>query len=74
MKAILEFVLPDEKGDFEMCNQASDMNHILWEMDQWLRTNIKYAPETDHEERTKAFIEAREKLSELLKECSINLY
>ena len=42
MKAILEFNLPEDKVDFDLALQGSDWKHVCWEMDQYLRKEIKY--------------------------------
>ena len=39
MKAILEFDLPDDSGEFRLASTASDLYNTLWEMDQWLRSS-----------------------------------
>jgi len=42
MKAILKFKLPDEQSEFDLANNAGKMYSILWDFDQWLRSEIKY--------------------------------
>tara|TARA_R110000803_G_scaffold77614_1_gene142475 strand:- start:1 stop:228 length:228 start_codon:yes stop_codon:yes gene_type:complete len=73
MKAILEFNLPEDRVDFELASEGSKMYSVIWEMDQWLRTQTKYAPDSMSEEKYKAFDECREQLHEFLNEHYINL-
>ena len=73
MKAILEFNLPEDRVDFELASESSKMYSVLWNMDQWLRGQTKYAPDSMSEEKYKAFDECREQLHEFLNEHYINL-
>ena len=73
MKAILEFNLPDDEDEYQMVSQGAKMHHTLWEMDQWLRSNIKYAPDTINEHTYKAYEECREQLHQFLNENNVDL-
>ena len=42
MKATLEFNLPDEKMEYERCNDAPKLGSVLWEFEQAMRTLEKY--------------------------------
>ena len=42
MKAILEFNLPEDKREFEMANQASDMISAIGHFEDRLRSYLKY--------------------------------
>ena len=66
MKAILEFNLPEDQTEYQMVNDASKMFSVIWDMKQWLRSQIKYAPDSMSDDTYKAFEECREKLNELL--------
>ena len=48
MKAILEFNLPEDHTEFEFANNGAKMYSVLWEMDQWLRTQYKYMPDEEY--------------------------
>lgn len=72
MKAILEFDLPDDSGDFRLASTAGDLYNTLWEMDQWLRSSIKYAPDTKSDDTIIALEQCREKLREIISEHNIN--
>jgi len=72
MKAILKFDLPDDQDEYVMATQASAMHSVLWDMDQWLRSQTKYAPDDISEDTFKAFELCREKLREIVYENGIN--
>ena len=65
MKAILEFSFPEDKQDFELANSASKMYCIIWEIDQYLRSEIKYNNQEQYEP-------VREKLREIMNENRID--
>lgn len=78
MKAILEFDLNDfdndDRGSFEDAVNAQKWKHIIWEMDQWLRAEYKYMSDTEYsEDKYNAYVEAREKLSNLITEEGLKL-
>jgi hypothetical protein len=73
MKAILEFNLPEEQEEYQMFIDASKMQNVLWEMNQWLRSQTKHAPDSMSDDTYKAFEECREKLNELLVDNQVNL-
>ena len=64
MKAILEFNLPEDNQEFILHTKASKMYCTLWELDQWLRGEIKY--------KDKELDEIRDKLRELMNDNSID--
>lgn len=73
MKAILEFNLPDDQVDFEEAVNGAKWKLFAWEFDQWLRSQTKYAPDSQDENYTKALYDAREKLHEMLNESTLKL-
>ena len=72
MKAILEFDLNEDQADFETAVQAPRMRLVLWELDQWLRSNTKYAPENTSADTYDAYENCRNQLHELMREYNIN--
>jgi hypothetical protein len=74
-KAILEFDLsnPDDVNDYKRANQALDIALALWDIDQYLRAQTKYAPDSMPEEAYNALSEAREKFYQILNERNINM-
>ena len=75
MKAILEFDLADsyDKMDHLRAIKALDMASALWDMDQYLRSQTKYAPDSMPSEVCDALIETRDKLHEIMNDHSIDL-
>ena len=65
MKAILEFNLPDDQSDFELAINGYKWQLVAWELDQWLRSQTKYAPEEMSQEVYDAFELCRDKLNEI---------
>ena len=66
MKAILEFNLPEDKGEFDFANNAVNYYSALCEMDQWLRSEYKY-------NGNEAMFEVREKLNEIINDNNIKI-
>ena len=64
MKAILEFNLPEDNQEFELHTKATKMYCTLWELDQWLRSEIKY--------KDKELDEVRDKLREFMNDNRID--
>ena len=74
MKAILEFNLPEDNQEFKLATKGSDWWHVCWEMDQWLRSQYKYMPDEEFtQDRYDAYVEAREKLFELMSQNGVSL-
>ena len=73
MKATLEFNLPEDHIEFEMAVNGSKMHSVLWEMDQWLRQQYKYMPDSEYsEDKYNTFEKCREHLRELMMENNVN--
>ena len=72
MKAILKFDLPEEQNEFELAVNAYKWYSVVWDMDQYLRSQTKYAPDSMSEETYKAFSEAREKLCQILNQNDVH--
>ena len=64
MRAILEFSFPEDKQEFELATKALKMYSTLWDLDLWLRTEIKY--------KDKELDEVRDKLRELMTDNRID--
>jgi hypothetical protein len=74
MKAILEFNLPEDNIEYELVNNAGKMHLVLWDMDQWLRTQYKYMPDEEYNEVAyNTYLKCRDQLRELLNEKNIDL-
>lgn len=66
MKGILEFSLPEERENFDIAQKGLDYLCALDEMDNWLRSKIKYG--NLPEEQEKIYQECRDKLFEFRSE------
>ena len=66
MKAILEFNLPEDDHEFQMATGGSKFHSVLWDMDQYLRGKIKYAPDNMSDEELNALEQCRSQLHEFM--------
>jgi len=73
MKAILEFNLPEDKVDFDLALQGSDWKHVCWNMDQYLRKEIKYNDDNS-DYKIKVLEKVREELYGFMIENNLDLY
>ena len=74
MKATLEFNLPEDRDDFELATKGGKWYSVVWDMDQWLRSQYKYMPDSEYSsDKYNAYYEARQKLNEIINEHGINL-
>ena len=65
MKAVLEFNLPDDKEEFAVATKAMDWALLAWDLDQMIRSLLKYHPEEyDH----KALDHIREEIHNIMEE------
>lgn len=74
MKAVLEFTLPDDEVAFRDAQEGSKAKHVLYELSQYLRTKIKYAPDTQIEVVTDAYEQVSNKLWELVSQENVEIY
>jgi hypothetical protein len=72
MKATLEYNLPEDHIEFDMATKGHRMHSVLWELDQWLRSNTKHTPDATHEEAVKAYYKCRDHLRELMSDNNLN--
>lgn len=75
MKAILEFNLDegDDKGAHLRAIKSLDMAIALWDMEEYLRRQTKYASDLMPIEVYKNLEEVRDKFREIMSERSIDL-
>lgn len=75
MKAILEFDLnePDDVVAHKRAVKALDLCLALWDVDQYLRAQTKYAPDSMHEDVFIALSKAREEFYDIMNEHSVSL-
>ncbi len=72
MKAILEFNLPENQNEFDMALKGSDWHHICWDLDNYLRTEIKYNDELSDVQRFE-LQKVRDKLYDLMNRNNLQL-
>jgi hypothetical protein len=72
MKATLEFNLPEEQTEHRAAVQALDWKYVVSEMDEYLRSQIKY--QELPEEANKALQAARDHLHELCNDNNVNIH
>jgi len=73
MKAILEFNLPEDQIEFEFATNGSKWWKVCWDMDQWLKGNIKHAPDSMSDDEYKIYKLCRDKLRLLIDDSVLNL-
>jgi hypothetical protein len=72
MEAILKFNLPEERPEFELAVDASKWYSVCWDMDQYLRSQTKYAPDDMPDEVYKTLKQTRDKLHQFLSQNSVD--
>ena len=73
MKAILEFNLPEDQEEYDMCNKAYIMHNLIWEMKQWLRGETKYAIDNISDDTLNAMYKCADKFNELINEYNLEI-
>jgi hypothetical protein len=75
MKAILEFDLNDNEDQVAHMRavKSLDMALTLWDMEQYLRSETKYAPDSINPEVYEKLQDVRLKLREIMSKRSIDL-
>lgn len=71
MKATLTFNLPEEEHEYMNAVEGAKMRSILWDLDQWLRSKLKYEELSDGQ--YDAFKETRDHIRGLLIDENIDL-
>lgn len=73
MEAILKFNLPDDQEDLNVALDGSKWALSMWELNNWLRSQIKHPPEGMSEDTYKAFEVTRDQIYEILNENQLKL-
>jgi hypothetical protein len=71
-QATITFTLPEEQQDFHDAVHASDYKAILWDLDQRLRSKLKYDDTLDNISAT-AYQDARDILHSLLNDYGVSI-
>jgi hypothetical protein len=72
-KIVLEFDGIEEEEDARTALDGYKWKQSMWELDQWLRSQTKYAPDSMSDDMYKAFEECREKLREMVYDNNLSL-
>jgi hypothetical protein len=72
MEAILKFNLDEDNSKFLQAVKATEAHLCLWEMDQWLRGNVKHAPDNMTEEEVTGYEKSREQLRDLMSSYNLS--
>jgi len=73
MKAILEFNLPEDQPEFNNAIKGGDWKHVCWQMDQYLRKEIKYNNSLSVEQ-LRVYEGVRDELYGFMSENNVDLY
>ena len=73
MKAILEFTLPEDQSEFNNAIKGGDWKHVCWQMDQYLRKEIKYNDDNS-DYKIRVLEKVREELNVFMFENNVDLY
>jgi hypothetical protein len=77
MRAILEFDFDKEDSDdrshFEDAVNGTKWKLAMWELDQWLRKNTKYAPDSQSNDTYQALQDCRDELHRILNEDNLSM-
>jgi hypothetical protein len=72
-KIILEFDGIEDAEDAQIALDAVKWKIAMWDLDLWLRSQIKHAPDSMSDDTYKAFEDCREKLCEILEDSNLHL-
>jgi len=73
MKAKLEFNLPEEEPEFRNAVNGIKWKVAMWDLDQWLRSQTKYAPDAMSEDTYNALESCRDELRRIVSENNLDL-
>lgn len=73
MKAILEFDLPDNQHDFDCAVDGAKWMSAMWDLNDWLRSQTKHAPDTMSDDTFNTYVLVSDKLHEILNEEGLKL-
>ena len=68
-KAILEFNLPEDGDDFELAVKGGEFMLTLWDLDQWLRNELKHGSLSD--EKYESYDKVRTMLHDLMADYKV---
>ena len=63
-----------DKQEFAKALKADSYLAALWDLDQWLRNQIKYGYENYSEDEIEGFVKVRKELHEILEDNNVDLH
>ena len=72
MKAKLTFTLPKERYEYDMAVNGSSWHNVVYEMYQYIRGKVKYAPDDVHEQYTKAMADCKDELFKIMNDNNVD--
>jgi hypothetical protein len=72
MKAVLIYNLPEDRDDFELAQRGLDWYCVAWDLDQWIREQVKYKYEKYDEKALDAFDLVRDTLRQLMNDRGVS--
>ena len=73
MEAILKFNLPEDSEDFTLALDGAKWSLAMWQINEWLRVNIKNPPEDMSDDTFNTLVLVNDKLHEILQEERLKL-
>jgi hypothetical protein len=74
MKAKLTFNLPEEQSDFRCAVNGVDWMSVCWDMDQWLRSELKYNDSKYSDKEYELLEKVREELNNKMIDHGVSFY
>lgn len=71
-KATLTFQLPEERCEFYLASKGAAWYFVAWELDQWLRGQIKYAPDGTNADYLTGLKKCREQLRACMNDAGVS--
>jgi hypothetical protein len=73
MKATIEFNLPDDQLEFDLAVNSGKWYSVAWDLNQYIRSQTKHAPEDMSDDTFNTFVLVRNKIHELLNDNKLEL-
>ncbi len=73
MEAILKFDLPIDKDNYTAASKGMDYWFCLWDLDQWLRSEIKYNDQNKSAEVINVLETVREELYDIMNDHNVTM-
>jgi hypothetical protein len=70
VRATLEFDLPEDQQEFEVAIHAMGWALVVWDLNEWLRSRVKYGGEED---KVNTYQNVRDELQNILDNHGVSL-